>query len=84
MNEEMNRIKEFDVKDDIHVNDLPPSAWQDAMDLVWVLKWKGSSVRARLCVRGFNQVITDLDDTFASTPVIVVLKVLVLFALAFN
>ena len=84
MNEEMSRIKEFDVKDDIHVNDLPPSAWQEAMDLIWVLKWKGSSVRARLCVRGFNQWIKDLDETFASTPVIVVLKLLILFAISFN
>ena len=54
------------------------------MDLTWVLKWKGSSVRARLCVRGFNQVIKDLDDTFVSTPAILVLKLLILFALAFS
>ena len=58
--------------------------WNDAMTFLWVLKWKGSSVKARLCVRGFKQIIQDIDDTFASTPVIVILKLLLMFALSFN
>ena len=36
-----------------------------------------------MCVRGFNQVIADPDETFASTLVIMVLKHMLIMALAF-
>ena len=49
-----------------------------------IFTWKGSFVRARLCVRGFNQVVRDLDDIYASTPAFSILKLLLLIALSFG
>ena len=60
------------------------SELSSVLDFTWALRWKGSEVRARLCVRGFNQIIKDLDSTFASTPVLIILKLLIVLALAFN
>ena len=88
MKAEMQKLEEFQVKEDVPSSSLPPDeaeeALQDAMDLTWVHRWKGSEIRSRLCVRGFNQSINDTDETFASTPVIMVLKLLLVLALAFN
>ena len=53
------------------------------MDLRWVHRWKGQ-VKSRLCVRGFKQQVSDLDDTYASTPIIWILFVLLTMALARN
>jgi len=57
MNDEVSRIEEFNVKGDIFIENIPDpdSAWQNALDFTWVHKWKGSSVRSRWRVRGFNQ-----------------------------
>ena len=42
--------------------------------------WKGIAVISRLCVRGFKQCIKDLHDTFASTPVLMILQLRLVFA----
>ena len=55
-----------------------------ALDFTWAIKWKGSDIRARLCVRGFNQIVKDLDHTFASTPVLLILKLLIVLALSMS
>jgi hypothetical protein len=84
MNKEIQQTKDFEVFTEVpadtteNFNDL----WHSAMDTTGVLRWKGSSVRARLCVRGYNQIVQDSDLTFASTPVFFILKVLSTIALA--
>ena len=50
----------------------------------WALRWEGSDVKARIVVKGYGQHILDRDDIYASTPQLVSLKVLLLFALARN
>ena len=53
MNKEIQQMKDFEVFTEVpagateNFDDL----WHSAMDTIWVLCWKGSSVRARLCVR---------------------------------
>ena len=84
MNKEMAMMTEFDVADCVPASSLSESELSSVLDFTWALRWKGSEVRARLCVRGFNQIIKDLDSTFASTPVLIILKLLIVLALAFN
>ena len=64
------------------MEDVSSESIDSAMDFTWVHRWKGSDIRSRLCVRGFKQNVTDLDDTFASTPTLIILKVLLVLALA--
>ena len=84
MNKEIQQMKDFDVFMEVsadtteNFNDL----WHSAMDTTWVLRWEGSSVRARLCVRGYNQIDQDSDLTLASTSVFFIHKVLLTIALA--
>ena len=52
------------------------------MDFTWIHTWKGHASKSRLCVRGFKQNIEDMDDTYASTPVLCILKVLIVHALS--
>ena len=80
MKTEMASIEDFDVKEDKRVDSVPQEDLDEALDLTWVHTWKGF-VKSRLCVRGFNQVVHDLDDTYASTPVLYMLRVLLLLAL---
>ena len=81
MKKEMRSLEDFDTKEDVAVSSLEPSIIDQAMTLLWVHVWKGF-VKSRLCVRGYRQVINDLDDTYASTPVIYVLRILLIIALA--
>ena len=55
---------------------------QQLIDTLWVVVWKGLQVKARLTLRGFKQVVEDKDSTFASAPLFVIFKLLVLMALA--
>ena len=84
MNHEIKQMTDFQVYTEVLLTDLPnpDETWRSAMDTTWVYRWKGPSLRARLCVRGYNQDVADLDLTFASTPVFFILKVLLVIALA--
>ena len=43
---------------------------------------KGMVIRSRLCAIGFTKWIKNLSDKFASTPVIMILKLVLVFALS--
>ena len=78
----MGMMSDFNVAEPVPVETVDPSDVAQALDFTWALRWNGNDVRARLCVRGFNQRINDVDDTFASTPVLCILKLLLVLALA--
>ena len=65
-------LEKFEVYEVVKVENVPEEDVRQAMDLRWAHTWK-NFVKSRLCVRGFNQNISDLDDTYASTPTIWVL-----------
>ena len=81
MKNEMRSLEDFEVKEDVPVSSLAPDVVSLAMTLLWVHVWKGF-VKSRLCVRGYKQKVSDLDDTYASTPVISILRILLIIALA--
>ena len=76
MNSEMAKMAEFDVADVLHADAVPESVRRNALAFTWAHRWEGNDIRSRLCVRGFKQVITDIDDTYDSTPVLLILKML--------
>ena len=80
MMSEKESLDKFDVKEEVPVEQVSQAVLSTVMSLVWVHVWKGS-VKSRLCVRGLDQVINDLDDTYASTPMIYILRLLFLLAL---
>ena len=47
-------------------------------------RWKGDSVRSRLVCRGFTETVTDEDQTYASTPLLVMVKLLILLPLSLS
>ena len=84
MNSEMNSMKEHSVYEEVKIFDLPTDVVNSAIDTKWVNKWKGMTVKCRLCARGFTQIIEDADSIFASTPSLVTMKVMLNLSLALN
>ena len=84
MNKDMGLIADFDVAECIASSTLSSEEVAHTLDFAWAIKWEGSDIRARLCVRGFNQIVKDLDHTFASTPVLLILKLLIVLALSMS
>jgi len=82
MNQEMQSMKTFDVYEEIPETSLSVEQLSEVIDTKWVHRYKGQGVRSRLVVRGFMQNIEDADDTFASTPTLITLKILLLMSLA--
>ena len=75
-------MADFDVADVVPTSALTEEQITKTLDFTSVHRWKGMDVSSRLCARGFTQWIQDLDDTCASTPVLMVLKILLVFALS--
>ena len=70
----MQIMSDFDVA---HV--VPTSAWTEdqhanMLEFTWVGRWKSMDIRSRMCVKGFKHWTKDLDDTFYTTPVLMILK----------
>ena len=63
---------------------LPPDVLRAAITTRWVHRWKGDTVRSRLVCRGFNEPVTDEDQTYASTPLLVMVKLLILLSLSLD
>ena len=55
-----------------------------AIGTCWVHVWKGDKVKSRLVVQGYAQHIDDLDTTFASTPSLVTLKLLLTLSIVYS
>ena len=61
------------------------SATSKPISARWVLRWKDEeTVKARLVARGFTQEVDDGDSVFASTPLLLVLQLLLTISLASN
>ena len=65
----------------IDIDKVSQEDLDEALDTRWVHTLKGLFVKYRLTIRGFAQTINDLDDPYASTPMLSILRVLLLYAL---
>ena len=84
MNKEMNSMKDFDAYVEEKIEDLTQEEVDSAISMKWVESWKGAEVKCRLVARGFDQYIEDKGDTFASTPSLSTLKLLIALSIAMN
>ena len=85
MQKEMKAMMDFGVFDEVEFQKMTEDQLQSAISTKWVkLRKPDGTVRCRLVVRGYDQVIDDPDDTFASTPSLTTLKLLLTLAVAWN
>ena len=84
MTHDMASPRRFDVFAEVLVSSLPPGAARSAITTRWVHMWKGDAVRSRLVCHGFNEPATDEDQTYASTPLLVMVKLLILLPLSLD
>lgn len=85
MKKEMEPMINFDVFSEVPVTSLSDSELWHAISSRWVKTRKpDGTVRCRLVVRGFDQVVEDPDQTFASTPSLTTLKLLLTLSVAFG
>ena len=84
MTQEMESMRYFDVFTEVPVSSLPPELVRTAITTRWVHRWKGDTVRSRLVCRGFSETVTDEDQTYASKPLAVMVKLLILVSLSLN
>jgi hypothetical protein len=82
MKKEMSSVKDFDVYEEVLAETLPEDVLKTCVPSIWVHRAKGFEVKSRLVVQGYKQVIADKDDTYASTPSFVTLKLLLTLAVA--
>ena len=74
---EIESMVNFDVFSEVPVGTLGGHELSHAISSRWVKTRKpDGTVRCRLVVRGFYQVVDDPDQTFASTPSLTTLKLL--------
>ena len=67
--------------DDIHVSECSDEELSQAYKSTWVHRRKPTEVKSRICVQGQTQHISDLDETYASTPVVTTLRLILCIAL---
>ena len=85
MRKEMKSMVNFDVFTEVPVTQLNQDQLSSAISSKWVKTRKpDGSVRCRLVCRGFDQVVDDPDQTFASTPSLTTLKLLLTLAVTFG
>jgi hypothetical protein len=82
MKQEIKSMKEQGVYTEVHSSQLSPEQHKKIIKSRWVLRQKGSTVRARIVAKGYTEEIKDNDDIFASTPIFCVLKMLLVLVLA--
>ena len=81
VNKEMTSIKDFNVYQEKLITDCTSEQLQNAISTKCVKRAKGDGVKCRVCVRGCHQEV-DPDDTYASTPSLITLKLLLTLAVA--
>ena len=84
MTHEMSSMRQFHVFVEVPTSSLPPGMLRTAITTRWVHRWKGDTVRSRLVCRGFNEPVTDEDQTYASTPLLAMVKLLILLSLSLD
>ena len=83
MNKEMQSMLNFDVFEEVKMADLTPAQLETVISTRWVKTRKSDGTcRCRIVVRGYDQVVEDPDETYASTPSLLTLKTLLTLAVA--
>ncbi|CAE7376815.1 unnamed protein product [Symbiodinium natans] len=83
MKKEMKSMTTFDVFEEVHYKDIPQARLDKVISTRWVkVRKSDGTVRCRLVVRGYTQEVNDKDETFASTPSLTTLKLLLTLAVA--
>ena len=82
MNKEIESMKKHQVFTEIHLNDIPLEDRKNLIQSRWVHREKGTEVRSRIVAKGYNEVVNDLDDIYASTLIFCILRILLTLALA--
>ena len=83
MTKEMKSMRDFDVFEEVDVDKVSPETLQSAISTKWVkVRKPDGSVRCRIVGRGYTQHIEDKDETFASTPSLTTLRLLLTLAVA--
>ena len=87
MMKEMDSMKNFEVYDEVKVDDCTQEQIDGAFDCRWVKVWKSEDeLRCRVVVRGCFQNVekSEEDNLFASMPSLVTMRLLLCMALARN
>ena len=84
LQKEMEAMKSFDVYEEVLAHELPQEILDTAIDTRFECKEKDDEVRARLVVKDYWRSVDDKDDIYASTPLLLTVKLLLLIALQFG
>ncbi|OLP97472.1 Retrovirus-related Pol polyprotein from transposon TNT 1-94 [Symbiodinium microadriaticum] len=83
MTKEMKSMRDFGVFDEVDIDKVPREALESAISTKWVkLRKPDGTVRCRIVARGYTQQVEDKDETFASTPSLTTLRLLLTLAVA--
>ena len=83
MTKEMKSMRDFDVFDEVSVDSVSHEALNSAISTKWVkVRKPDGTVRCRIVGRGYTQQVEDKDETFASTPSLTTLRLLLSLAVA--
>ena len=83
MNKETQSMLNFDVFEEVKMAELTPVQLQTVISTRWVKTRKSDGTcRCRIVARGYDQVVEDPDETYASTPSLLTLKTLLTLAAA--
>ena len=83
MTKEMKSMRDFGVFDEVDIDKVTHEALESAISTKWVkLRKPDGTVRCRIVARGYTQQVEDKDETFASTPSLTTLRLLLTLAVA--
>ena len=83
MTKEMKSMRDFDVFDEVSVDSVSHEALNSAISTKWgEVRKPDGTVRCRIVGRGYTQQVEDKDETFASTPSLTTLRLLLTLAVA--
>ena len=77
-------MRDFEVATEVDHTSLSHTELQNASSFRCVHRWKGSTIKVRLGIRGYNHHVQDEDPVFASTPSRSSLKLVLTLSLAYN
>ena len=76
-------MKNHDVYEEVSTDNVDQETLHNAIDSRWVHKNKTpTEVRSRIVAKRYKEEVEDLDDIYASTPLFVILRVLLTVAMA--
>ena len=79
----MGQMKKHDVYAEVSTDTVDQETLHNAIDSRWVHKSKTpTEVRSRIVAKGYKEEVEDLDGIYASTPLFVILRVLLTVAMA--